>query len=65
MSVEPRDPAVCEVRTIWEARVNDKNTQQFAGPEKEPIHQGEGLTNLAFLGIVYPRLQEGDSSGSL
>ena len=27
--------------TTWEARVNDKNTHQFAGPEEEPIHQSE------------------------
>src|SRR5215472_4306297 len=31
----------------------------------EPIHQGEGGTNLAFLGTLRPRLQKGDALRSL
>jgi len=45
--------------------VNDKHTHQFAGPEEESIRQGEGRIDLALLGTVRPRLQDGDAPGSL
>ena len=41
MSAEQRGPADCGSSDKWEARVDDRATYQFAGPEKEPIHQGE------------------------
>ena len=57
----------CGARTPTrrKARVNDKNTHSFARPEEEDIGQGEGRTNLAFLGTIRPRLQDGNASGSL
>jgi hypothetical protein len=42
MAVEQRGPAVGNDSNKREARVNDKSTHQFARPEEEPIHQGEG-----------------------
>jgi RNA-directed DNA polymerase len=39
--------------------VNDKTTHSFARPEEEDIRQGEGRTNLALLGTLRPRLQDG------
>ena len=40
MAVEQRGPAVGNDSDKREARVNDKSTCQFAGPEKESIRQG-------------------------
>src|ERR1700746_966345 len=51
--------------TKRKARVFEKNTHKFAGPEAEPIRQGEGGTNLAFLGTVRPPLQDGNVTRSL
>src|ERR1700756_2322003 len=63
--VEPRDPAVCSGSNNTGGKgENDKDTRQFARPEKEPIRQGEGGTSLAFLGAVRPYLQDGNASGS-
>src|SRR6266852_8205893 len=44
---------------------DDKDAHQFARPEKEPIRQGEGGANLAFLGTIRSRLQEGNASSGL
>ena len=40
MTVERRGPAACKDSDERKARVNDKATQQFAGPEEESIRQG-------------------------
>src|SRR5215467_9518263 len=44
---------------------DDKGVHQSARPETKTIRQGEDRTNLAVLGFVCARLQEGDPSGSL
>src|SRR5258708_16239081 len=59
-------PCCCaRTPTRRKARVNDKNTHQFARPEEEDIRQGEGRTYLALLWAIRSRLQAGNAPGSL
>jgi hypothetical protein len=58
MPEERRNPAVGN-SSIDKGRHgrDDKGVHQCARPETEDIHQGEGRTGMALLGVIRPYLQ--------
>ena len=64
--MEQRGPAVCTGSNNKEGKGEmTKTPSSLQDLRRSPIRQGEGGTNLAFLGTIHPGLQEGDTAGGL